>query len=53
LKKFKKDIKSKEYYILKESEEFNTFKRILQDIIFKNIIEEKYNIKRSIILLIY
>jgi len=53
LKKLKKVIKLKGYYILKMSEELNTFKRISQDIVFENIIEGKYNIRRDIILLAY
>ena len=53
LKKLKKIIKLKGYHILKEDKELNTFKRISWNIIFKNIIEGKRNIKRDIILLVY
>ena len=53
LKKPRKVIKSKGYHFLKESEELDISKRISRDIVFKNIIEEKYNTRRGIILLTY
>ena len=53
MKKLKKVIKLKEYHVLKESKELDTFKRISRDVVFKNIIEEKRNTRRGIILLTY
>jgi hypothetical protein len=53
LKKPKKVIKSKGYYILKEGEKQNTFKIISYNIVSKNIIKGKRSIKRGTTLLAY
>ena len=53
LKKPRKVIKSKEYHFLKEDKKLDTFKRISRDVVLKNIIEEKYNIRRGTVLLTY
>ena len=53
LKKPKKVTKSKEYYILKEDKERNTSKIISYNIVPRNIIKEKYSIRRGTALLAY
>jgi hypothetical protein len=53
LKKPKKVIKSKGYYILKEGEERDTFKIISCNIVLRNIIKGKRSIKQGITLLAY
>ena len=45
LKKLKKVIKSKGYYILKEGEEWDTSKIISYDVVPRNIIKGKYSTK--------
>jgi hypothetical protein len=53
LKKPRKVIKLKGYHFLKEDEELDTSKRISRDVVFRNIIEEKYNTRRGTVLLAY
>ena len=53
LKKPKKVIKSKGYYILKEGEERDTFKIISYNIVLRNIIKGKRSTRRGTALLVY
>jgi hypothetical protein len=53
LKKPKKVIKSKGYYILEEGKEQDTFKIISYNIVPKNIIKGKYSTRRGTTLLAY
>ena len=53
LKKPKKVIKSKGYYILEESKEWDTSKIISYNIVLRNIIKGKRSTKRGTALLAY
>ena len=53
LKKPKKVTKFKGYYILKEGEEWNTFKIISYNIVPRNIIKEKHSTRQGTALLAY